>query len=138
MMISQVQIGAQSTPDKKSPRAKQLQAFFTACAAALTPLVRAVTLSVVTRKLSTSDNTTVEIALSGEAKGGVKSAFAFGGAPARTVKSIAIVGNVLKVTASGALTAGTHTIAYTQPAAADRVRDSEGNELASFTAAAIA
>lgn len=121
--------------------ANQLYAFFTAAAAAVASLRDQVVPTVSTRVAAASSVVLTITFSEGLDRKFVPalSAFAVAGAGAPTLTKAEIKGNKLLLTASGAFVAGTHTIAYTQPASTQiRLQDEGGNLVASWTAAAIA
>ena len=136
--ISSVQMAAAHTPGGKVRSANQLQAFFTACAAALASYIEIdSTPPTVISSVRTGTNTVVLTfnEAMDQTKVAPNSAFVF--TPARTVTSVAFTGsNQLTITATGAVAGD--TLAYTQPGAAVRLRDLAGNLLASFSGQAVA
>lgn len=132
--ISNAEIVASRTPGGKTAGAKSLQTFFTGCAAALATLVEAV-LPTVTTRIRTAANTVVITCSEALQPGSSTPLTAFVFAPARTVTAIVISGSTITITATGAVAGD--TVAYTKPATFP-VKDLAGNELATFTAAAVA
>lgn len=134
--ISSVQMAAAHTPGGKVRAANQLQAFFTACAAALASYIDSVVPTVATR-VRTATNTVVLTFSEDMDQTKVPATSAFVFTPARTVTAVAFTGSKqVTITATGAVAGD--TLAYTQPGAATNLRDLAGNLVASFSGAAVA
>lgn len=136
--ISSVQMAAAHTPGGKVRSANQLQAFFTACSAALASYTEIDSVApTVISSVCTAANTVV-LTFSedmDQAKVAPNSAFVF--TPARTVTAVAFTGsNQLTITATGAVAGD--TLAYNLPGAVTRMRDLAGNLLAAFSGAVVA
>ena len=120
-----------------SGSATQLHAFFTACATAIASLrdLVAPTLGAITQPTGSN---TVSITTSEPLDPRIiPTLTSFVTAPARVISGVTVAGNKVLVEYTGASLANGNTIAYTQPAGANKLQDGGGNLLASFTATAI-
>lgn len=133
--ISAIELSGRHSVSGKSRQAKQLQAFFTACATACAAYVDAVIPTVVSR-IRTATNTVVITASEALSPSTSVPITAFVFAPARTITGVVVSGTSITITAVGA-TAG-DTVAYTAPAlASQQILDGAGNAMASFGATAV-
>ncbi len=125
-----------------SSNANRLHAFFTACATAVASLRDLVAPTVATRVAAAGQKTLTITFSEGldPTQRPALTAFTIGGAPAQTLVSLDISGNRLTLVGTQNWVPGTHTVAYTVPsgAAALPLRDPAGNDVAAWTAAAIA
>lgn len=137
--ISQLQIAASRIPGNKAPGAKQLKAFFTACATACDALIDSVAPTVASRVAPAASPTLIRVTFSEAVTGApLPAAFAVAGSPSLTVQSVDVTAKVVTLTMSGTVIPGTHTVAYTQPTpVVQRLQDGSKNYVASFTASAI-
>ena len=128
--ISSVEITAGRTPGGKTSAAAGLQAFFTACASALSALadVTAPTVSTRVRNSATQATITFSEAL---AESVVPAAAAFT-LSAGTVTAVAVSGTTVVLT--GTSIGSGATVTYTAPAT-NFLRDRAGNAVASFSGA---
>ena len=120
-----------------SGSATRLHAFFTACATAIASLRDLAVPTVVSRTQPVGANVITIITSEGLDPRIHCDLTNFVTNPVRTITDVDIQGTKLLVSYSGASLANTNTIAYTQPAGANKLQDMGGNLLASFAAAAI-
>lgn len=120
-----------------SGSATKLHSFFTACATAIASL-RDLTVPTVTARNQTTGANVIRLTTSEPLDPRIiPNLTNFVTVPARTITGISIEGNVVFVEYSGASLANGNTIAYTQPAGANKLQDNGGSLLASFTAQAV-
>lgn len=138
--ISYVEIMAGMSADGKATEAKPLSAFFAACKAAADAVADTTAPTISTRQISAAKPDQITVTFSEDMDATVvpaNSAFALA-APAKTIKSLKISGNVLVITVTVPYEVGdtAPTLAYTAPAT-NGLRDRSGNLLASSAATAI-
>lgn len=136
--ISNVEVTAARTPGGLTSGANGLHTFFTACAAAVAALRDITAPTVTARNQATGANVIRLTTSEGLDPRIIPNLTSFVTAPARTITDVVINGTVIEVTYTGASLVNGNTIAYTQPAGANKLQDLGGNLLASFTAQAIA
>lgn len=123
----------------KARNAKDLQEFFTACAAAVASFVDVVVPTVVARSISPSNPKRIVLTMSeGLEKKHTPSvtAFAITG-QVKPVHKVTVDGPFVYLDFTSDFAAGAVSVAYTQPGAATNLQDESGNMVASFTAAAV-
>lgn len=136
MAISAIELSGRHSVSGKSRQAKQLQTFFTACAAAIATYVDSVVPTVVSR-IRTATNTVVITASEALSPSTSVPLTAFVFTPARVVTAVVVSGTTITITATGAITGD--TVAYTAPALlSQNILDGAGNALASFATTAVA
>lgn len=139
--ISAVEINAGIPANAgKASNAFQLKAFFDACSAAIAGFVDVVVPTVVTRIISASFPKRITITFSegldAEYVPDLTNFVVTG--QVRTVDKVTIDGPSVHVDVTAAFVAGAVNIAYTQSATTSkRLQDASGNQVASFTAAAV-
>lgn len=128
--ISGVEMAARRAAGGRTATARQLQAFFTACATALNALVEIV-LPTVTTRVRTAVNTAT-ITFSEALQPGALPLTSFSFSPVRTVTAVNVVGSTVVVTATGVI--ATDNVTYTQPVLATdfKIKDLAGNIAANF------
>lgn len=126
--ISVAQIAAYTVPGGKTRHAAVLQAFFTACAAALAGIADNVAPTVTTRVRTSA--TQIVITFSDVLEPSVLPLLSSFSVTAGTLTGAAIVGSTVVLTGTG-LTVGS-TVAYVVPAT-NALRDRPGNLLAAFS-----
>lgn len=122
--------------------ANALHTFFTACATAVASLRDLVAPTVLTRVAPAGQNILTITHSEGLDRDYIPAvtAFTIAGAPANSITRVEISGARLILTGAVNFVPGTHTVAYTKPTgpSALPLRDPAGNEVASYTAQAIA
>lgn len=122
--------------------ANALHTFFTACATAVASLRDLVAPTVVSRIAPAGQNILTITFSEGLDRDYLPAttAFTIAGAPANSITKVEVSGTRLLLTGNVNFVPGTHTVAYTKPTGASALplRDPAGNEVAAFTAAAIA
>lgn len=136
--ISGIQITSVRTPGGKLLKANKLKNFFDACSAALAGMLETAVPTVVAYTAPTATPNDIVVVYNRIMSGApLVGAFAVGGAPARTVSAVSVSGNTVRITTNGAVTPGTHTIAYTQGTpVGEKVKDEYGLVAANYAAQA--
>jgi hypothetical protein len=120
-----------------SGSATRLHAFFTACATAIASLRDLTAPTVVSRTQVLGVNTVVITTSEGLDPRIICDTTNFVTAPVRVINKVEIDGPRILVSYDGVALTNGNTIAYTQPAGANKLQDTGSNLLASFAATAI-
>ena len=122
----------------KLSQAKPLDNFLVAARAAIASFIDSVLPTYVSSLITNTARTKLVLTFS-EAldPASIPVGTAFTTSPARTVTAVEVVGTKVHLTVSAAFVAGATTVAYTKPGSGAVLKDTSGNEVATFAAQSV-